>query len=74
MKHWDGRDRDDAIQLDLPQRDRQRLAQGFEAPVRPRRREPQTGSVIGLALALGLLAALAWMLAPSGPVSSNLLN
>jgi ferric-dicitrate binding protein FerR (iron transport regulator) len=75
MKHWDGRDRDDAVLLRLPQRDRARLAQFFEAPSPPRRREPaRIGSVIGLALALGMLAGLAWVLAPGSPVSSSLLH
>lgn len=55
MKHWDGRDRGDAIEL--------RVA---------RREPPRTGSVLGLALSLALLAGLAWALAPDGPVSSEL--
>ena len=74
MKHWDGRDRDNVAELRLPRQDRQPFAQFFEAPARPRRREPQIGSVIGLVLALALLIALAWALAPVDPVSSKVLH
>ncbi len=75
MKHWDGRDRDDAILLRLPRQDRQRLAQFLDPPAPPRRREPpHVGSVIGLALAVGLLAGMAWLLAPGDPVSSKLMQ
>ncbi len=74
MKHWDGRDLAQSAPRRLSPRDRQRLAELFEAPVRPRRGEPQIGSVLGLVLALGVLAGVAWMLAPSSPVSPDLLN
>jgi hypothetical protein len=74
MKHWDGRDRDDVVELRLPQSDRARLAEMLSQPVRPRRQPLQVHSVIGLALALGMLVALAMLLSPSDPVSSKLVN
>lgn len=75
MKHWDGRDRDDAVPLRLSQRDQARLAQFDAIPAPARRREPaRIGSVIGLVLAVGVLAGLAWALAPADPVSSSLLH
>lgn len=74
MKHWDGRDRDDVVELRLTQPDRARLAEIFRTPVRPRRQPLQLHSVIGLALALGLLVGLAMLLSPSDPVSSQLVN
>jgi ferric-dicitrate binding protein FerR (iron transport regulator) len=74
MKHWDGRDRDDVTPLRLSERDRQRLAQFFEAQAPPRRREPQLGSMIGLVLVLALLAGLSWALSPGDPVSSQLMK
>lgn len=74
MKHWDGRDRDDAAELRLSQRDRQRFAQIFSAPPSPRRQPSQAGSKIGLALAVGMLIGLAWLLSPADPVSSKILN
>lgn len=71
MKHWDGRDRDHATELQLSQPDRARLAQFYEAP-RPRRSQPQIHSLIGLVLALGLLTGLAMLLSPGDPVSAKL--
>ena len=71
MKHWDGRDRDHLAELQLSQPDRARLAKFLEAP-KPRRSRPQIHSLIGLVLALGLLAGLALLLAPADPVSSKL--
>ena len=71
MKHWDGRERDQAIEQRLSQPDRARLAPFFEAP-RPRRTQPQIHSLIGLVLALGLLVGLALLLSPADPVSSKL--
>ena len=74
MKHWDGRDRDDAAELRLSQRDRQRLARIFPASPSPRRQPSPAGSKIGLALAVGMLIGLAWLLSPADPVSSKILN
>ena len=75
MKHWDGRDRDDVAELRLTPQDRERLAELFPTPAPPRRRQqPHAGSVIGLALALGVLAGVAWVLAPGTPVSPRLLD
>ena len=75
MKHWDGRDRDDVAELRLTPPERARLAQFLPAPAPPRRRQqPHTGSVIGLVLALGVLAGVAWVLAPGSPVSPRLLD
>ena len=73
MKHWDGRDVADVSPAKLSPRDRQRIRDLFEAPPRTRRRQPQIHSVIGLALAVGVLVGLAWALSPSSPVSSKLL-
>jgi hypothetical protein len=74
MKHWDGRDRNDVAELRLAPPERARLAQFLPAPVSPRRQQPHTGSVIGLVLALGVLAGVAWVLAPGSPVSPRLLD
>jgi hypothetical protein len=74
MKHWDGRDRDHATELRLPQPDRARLAAMFASPVRPRRQPLQLHSLIGLALALGLLVGLALLLNSGDPVSPAVLN
>ena len=75
MKHWDGRDRDDADSLRLPERDRQRIrAIFFDAPKPTRRAGPQIHSLIGLTLALGLLGLMSWALAPSSPVSPDLIK
>ena len=76
MKHWDGRDLPEAIELrpDVPEAARLR-AQLRESPRhRPRRAEPQIASLIGLVLAVGLLITLSWALAPSSPVSPKLLD
>lgn len=78
MKHWDGQDRDQSVSLHLSRRDRRRFAQFLEAPAparaHQRRESPHIGSVIGLVLAVGLLAGLAWVLAPTDAVSSRILN
>ena len=75
MKHWDGRDRDDATSLRLPERDRQRIREMFlDAPKPNRGAAPQIHSVIGLSLALGLLGLMAWALAPSSPISPDLMQ
>ncbi len=75
MKLWDGRDRDDVAELRLAPRARARLAALFPAPAPSRRRQqPHAGSVIGLVLALGMLAGVAWVLAPGSPVSPRLLD
>ena len=75
MKHWDPRDRDEATELRLAPPERARLAEMFPAPVPARRRQaPHVGSVIGLVLALGVLAGVAWVLAPGSPVSPRLLD
>ena len=72
MKHWDGRE-GDHVELRLSPSDEARLAQALRPPAR-RQQSPHIGSVIGLALALGLLAGLAWVLAPGDPVSSRILH
>ena len=74
MKHWDGRDRDDAIVLRPPRRDRRRLSAMLAEPPRPRRTPLQLHSLVGLGLAVGVLAGLAWLLAPASPVSPDLMN
>ena len=73
MKHWDGRDLPEAIEL-RPARLETRVRDLFRDPPKPKRREPQIASVIGLVLAVTLLVALSWALAPSSPVSSKLVN
>ena len=75
MKHWDGRDRDDVTELRLARPDSARLAGIFASPPPSRRRQPpHTGSLIGLALAVGLLVGLALLLSPADPVSAKLID
>jgi hypothetical protein len=74
MKHWDERERADVAPARLSRQDRLRLrALLGEAPPRPRQRL-HAGSMIGLALAIGLAVGLAFLLSPSDPVSTRLLN
>lgn len=73
MKHWDGRDRDHVVPLRVPRHDEARLAESLRSPAR-RQQAPHIGSVIGLVLAIGLVAGLAWLLAPGDPVSASLLD
>lgn len=74
MKHWDGRDLAQASPRRLTPGERQRIAELFEAPARPRRAETHIGSVIGLASALAVLGLLAWALTPGSPVSPDLMK
>ena len=74
MKHWDGRDLPEAIELRPDAREAARLRGQLRQMHKPRRAEPQIASLIGLVLAVGLLVALSWALAPSSPVSSQLLD
>ena len=74
MKHWDGRDLADASPVELSPRERQRIAELFEAPPRRRRSETPIGSVIGLVSALAILGLMTWALAPGSPVSPDLMN
>jgi hypothetical protein len=73
MEHWDGRDRDQTIPFRLPERDRQRIHEIFLEQPRLRRQQPQIHSLIGLALALGVLVGLALLLTPSSPVSPHVI-
>ena len=74
MKHWDGRDLPEAIELRPAEPEAARLRDQLRKSYRPRRAEPQIASVIGLVLAVGMLVALSWALAPSSPVSPKLLD
>ena len=74
MKHWDGRDRTDAIELRPARREGLRVRDLVRESPKRRRAEPQIGSLIGLAFAVFFLAALAWAVAPSSPVSPQLLD
>jgi hypothetical protein len=74
MKHWDGRDLPEAIELRVPRPERQRLMAMLKEPPTARREPPQVGAVIGLVLALGLVIGLAFLLAPADPVSAKLLD
>lgn len=74
MKHWDGRDRTEGIELRPARRDGPRVRDLVREPPRPKRAEPQIGSLIGLACAVVFLAALSWAVAPSSPVSAQLLD
>lgn len=74
MKHWDGRDRDDVAQLPLSPAERARLRVLFEVPAHRRQRRAHVGSMIGLVLAVSLLAGLAMLLAPADPISAKLLD
>ncbi|MCL6684024.1 hypothetical protein [Sphingomonas alba] len=75
MKHWDETDVADCKPIRLSRADRKRLRAMFaHVPEHRRRREPtHPGSIIGVALAFATLAALAWALAPAGPVSPKIL-
>ena len=74
MKHWDGRDRTEAVELRPARRDPARVRDLLREPPGRRRGTPQTGSLIGLVLAVAFLVVLSWALAPSSPVSSKLLD
>jgi hypothetical protein len=74
MKHWDGRDRTEAVELRPARRDPARVRDLLREPPRRKRGEPQIASVIGLVLAVAFLVVLGWALAPSSPVSSQLLD
>ena len=74
MKHWDGRDQAQATPQRLSPRDRKRVRELFREPPRPRRTQPQVHSMIGLVLAVSVLAGLAWLLTPSSPISPDLMN
>jgi hypothetical protein len=75
MKHWDERDRADVEPVRLSRAERKRVRAMFaQVPAHRRRRaQAHPGSMIGVALAFATLAALAWALAPSGPVSAKIL-
>ena len=75
MKHWDESELADARPVRLSRAERKRLRALFaEPPAHRHRREPTNiGSVIGVALAFTVLAALAWAVAPADPVSSKVL-
>jgi hypothetical protein len=74
MKHWDDRDAADCRPVRLSRAERKRLRAMFaERPAHRPAVRPHAGSVIGLALAVTVLAGLAWALAPADPVSSRLL-
>ena len=73
MKHWDERERTDVTPARLSPRERQRLRELLEPPQR-KRGEADVGSMIGLVLAVGILAGLAWLSSPSAPVSSKLIH
>lgn len=66
MKHWDGRDRDDAGELRLSPLDHARLAPFVGRTVD--RREPTLPLVLGLAFSFILVFGLFWALSPVGPV------
>lgn len=74
MKHWDGRDLPEAIELRPAEPETARLRDLLRKSPKPRRAEPQIASLIGLAFAVVFLAALSWALAPSSPVSAQLLD
>ncbi len=74
MKHWDGQDAAEPIVPRLSRRERRQLAHLFELPPHRRQGRAHMGSLIGLGLALAVLAGLAWTLAPGDPVSPDLLN
>ena len=72
MKHWDGRDREDAGQLRLSQLDQARLAPFVGRPARPK--EPTLPLVLGLAFSFILVFGLFWALSPVGPVDPAVLH
>lgn len=74
MKHWDGRDRTEAVELRPARREAARVRDLIRQSPKPKRAEPQIASLIGLAFAVVFLAALIWAVAPSNPVSSQLLD
>lgn len=74
MKHWDGRDVADVSPAELSPREQQRIRELFETRPRRRRSETHMGSVIGLVSALAILGLLTWALAPSSPISPDLMK
>lgn len=74
MKHWDGQEAAEPVVPRLSRRERRQLAHLFEFPAHRRHRRADIGSLIGLGLALAMLAGLVVALAPGEPVSPDLLN
>lgn len=73
MKHWDESDRDQAAEVRLSPRDRQRLRDLLTAPPQPNRGS-NVGTLIGVTLSAALLIGLALLLGPNDPVSSKILD
>jgi hypothetical protein len=74
MKHWDERDVADVKPARLSREDRARLKELFEVPAHRQQRQSGLHSIIGLMLAVGVLVALAFALAPAEPISPRLIN
>jgi hypothetical protein len=74
MRHWDERERTDDLEpARLSRADRERLKELLEQPAHRKQRQAGIHSLIGLALSLGVLVALAVTLAPGDVVSPKLL-
>ena len=73
MKHWDERERTDGKAVRLSPAEQERLRALLAPPAHRARVRADAGSVIGLALALAVLAGLAIALGQSGPVSPEVL-
>lgn len=74
MKHLGEPERSDAVELPLSRGERERLRALLELPPGRRPRSPGAGSLVGLALALGVLVGLALLLAPNEPVARAFLD
>jgi hypothetical protein len=75
MKHWDNPDLAEVARARLTRAERKRVRALFAQvpPHRRDRRPPDVGSIIGVAMALAVLAGIAWAIVPADPVSPKLL-
>lgn len=73
MKHWDGRDRPEAA-IPLSPEQRERLRALLAPPAGRPKVRASPGSLVGLALAIGLLVGLTLLLAPASPISPKILD
>ena len=72
-EHWQPKALD-ARPVRLPVAEAEVLRAALEAAPAPRRRENSMPSKVGLVLALGVLAGVAWVIWPDSPVAGELIR